>query len=40
MTVGQQPKPDVDIETSLVTGVSTWRWTTSGLAQVTNGEDA
>src|SRR5262249_25612607 len=40
MTIGQKPEPDVDIETGLVTGVTAWRWTTSGLTQITNGEDA
>src|SRR5262245_37483188 len=40
MTIGQQPEPDIDIETGLVTGVTAWRRTTSGLAQITNGEDA
>src|SRR5215831_4505539 len=40
MTIGQKPEPDVDIETGLVTGVTAWRWTTSGLSQITNGEDA
>jgi hypothetical protein len=40
MTVGQEPEPDVDIETGLVTGMSARRWTASRLAQVTNREGA
>src|SRR5262245_60151888 len=40
MTIGQEPEPDVNIETGLVAGVSAWRWTAPGLAQVTNREEA
>src|SRR5215471_11275068 len=40
MTIGQKPEPDVDIETGLMTGVTAWGWTASGLTQITNGEDA
>src|SRR6059036_894633 len=38
MPVAQQPKPNVDVEATLVAGVPTRRRTTSGLAEVANRE--